>query len=151
MRSEKEREETRRYDVYKDLSYHEYVDQESQSSKRLSQPSQNSKMQSQTKKQPTSKTKFIIQFPNHIRSYIKDVVNVESDGNCGYRVIASMHGYSEDGWPIVHRDLDNEIRDRTRLGLYHNLFGDRYSKARGSLMIDDLSSQPPSFTLEVPS
>ena len=91
------------YDVYRDPSYHEYVDQESQSSKKLSQPSQNSKrlsqpshnskMQSQTKKQATTKNKFITQFPNHIRSYIDDVVNVESDGNCGYRVIASLHGY----------------------------------------------------------
>lgn len=148
------------YDVYRDPSYHEYVDQESQSSKklsqpsqnskRLSQPSQNSKMQSQTKKQATTKNKFIIQFPNHIRSYIEDVVNVESDGNCGYRVIASLLGYGEDGWSLVRRELDNEIRDPTRLSLYQNLFGDQYSKVRESLVIDKLGSQPPNKWLTIP-
>ncbi|KAI5425906.1 hypothetical protein KIW84_031653 [Lathyrus oleraceus] len=63
------------YDVYRDPSYHEYVDKASQSSQRQSQPSQTSKKLKLSKKQP----QFIFQFPNHIRSYIKDVVNVESD------------------------------------------------------------------------
>lgn len=39
--------------------------------------------------------------------YIKDVVNVASDENCGFRVIALLHGYNEDSWPMVHQDLDN--------------------------------------------
>lgn len=64
-----------------------------------------------------------------------------SDGNCGFRVIASLHGYSEDGWPIARRDLENKIRDRTRLSLYHNLFGDQFSKVNASLMIDELGPQ----------
>ncbi|KAI5448433.1 hypothetical protein KIW84_015738 [Lathyrus oleraceus] len=63
------------YDVYRDPSYHEYVDKASQSSQRQSQPSQTSKKIKLSKKQP----QFIVQFPNHIRSYIEDVVNVESD------------------------------------------------------------------------
>ena len=82
------------YDVYRDPSYHEYVDKasqssqrQSQSSQRQSQPSQTSKKIKLSKKQP----QFILQFPNHIRSYIEDVFNVESDGNCGFRVIASLH------------------------------------------------------------
>ncbi|CAK8533254.1 unnamed protein product [Lathyrus sativus] len=103
------------YDVYRDPSYHEYVDQASQSSQMQSQPSQTSKklklsQSSQKKSQPSQASKklklsqssqsskqFILQFPNHIRSYIDDVVNVVSDGNCGFRVIASLHGYGEDG------------------------------------------------------
>lgn len=40
---------------------------------------------------------FTIQFSNHIRSYIEDIVNVASDENCGFIVIASLHGYNEDG------------------------------------------------------
>ncbi|KAI5442679.1 hypothetical protein KIW84_011641 [Lathyrus oleraceus] len=63
------------YDFYRDPSYHEYVDKASQSSQRQSQPSQTSKKIKLSKKQP----QFILQFPNHIRSYIEDVVNVESD------------------------------------------------------------------------
>jgi hypothetical protein len=60
------------YDVYMDPSYHEYIDKASQSSQRQSQPSQTSKKLKLSKKQP----QFTLQFPNHIRSYIEDVVNV---------------------------------------------------------------------------
>ncbi|CAK8579369.1 unnamed protein product [Lathyrus sativus] len=41
--------------------------------------------------------------------YIDDVVNVVSDGNCGFRVISSLHRYGEDGWLMVLRDLGLEI------------------------------------------
>ncbi|XP_058751628.1 uncharacterized protein LOC131624886 [Vicia villosa] len=43
------------YDVYRDPSYHEYVDESSQSSQRQYQPSHTSKKQSQSKKQSPSK------------------------------------------------------------------------------------------------
>ncbi|KAI5413165.1 hypothetical protein KIW84_057678 [Lathyrus oleraceus] len=90
-----------KYDVYRDPSYHEYVDKASQSSQRQPQPSQTSKKLKLSKKQP----QFTLQFPNHIRSYIEDVVNVESDGNCGFRVIASLHGYGEDGWSMIYVNM----------------------------------------------
>ncbi|CAK8537340.1 unnamed protein product [Lathyrus sativus] len=69
------------YDVYRDPSSHEYVNQASQTLKRQSQPSQTLKKHSQSKKQ-LMLHQFSLQFPNHIRSYIKYVVNVASDGNC---------------------------------------------------------------------
>ncbi|CAK8532945.1 unnamed protein product [Lathyrus sativus] len=131
------------YDVYRDPSYHEYVDQASQSSQMQSQPSQTSKklklsQSSQKKSQPSQASKklklsqssqsskqFILQFPNHIKSYIDDVVNVVSDGNCGFRVITSLHGYGEYGWPMVRRDLGLEIIYNERSSLYVNLFTDQ--------------------------
>ncbi|KAI5439944.1 hypothetical protein KIW84_025343 [Lathyrus oleraceus] len=134
------------YDVYRDPSYHEYVDKASQSSQRQSQPSQTSKKIKLSKKQP----QFIVQFPNHIRSYIEDVVNVESDGNCGFRVIASLHGYGEDGWSMVRRELGLELIDKDRSTLYDKLFSNRLSAVRESLMIESFGSQPPEKWMSLP-
>ncbi|KAI5417739.1 hypothetical protein KIW84_042378 [Lathyrus oleraceus] len=134
------------YDVYRDPSYHEYIDKASQSSQRQSQPSQTSKKLKLSKNQP----QFILQFPNHIRSYIEDVVNVESDGNCGFRVIASLHGYGEDGWPMVRRELGLEIIDKDRSTLYDKLFSNRLSEVREPLMIESFGSQPPEKWLTLP-
>ncbi|CAK8575028.1 unnamed protein product [Lathyrus sativus] len=148
------------YDVYRDPSYHEYVDKASQSSQRQSQPSQASKklklsQSSQRQSQPSQKQsqsskQFISQFPNHIRSYIEDVVNVVSYGNCGFRFIASLHGYSEDGWPIVHRDLGLEIIHKERSSLYDNLFGNRLTEVKEYLMIEAFDPQPLQKWLTLP-
>ncbi|KAI5394304.1 hypothetical protein KIW84_061117 [Lathyrus oleraceus] len=84
------------------------------------------------------------------RSYIEDVVNVESDGNCGFRVIASLHGYGEDGWPMVRRELGLEIIDKDGSTLYDKLFSNRLSEVRESLMIESFGSQPPEKWLSLP-
>ncbi|CAK8538509.1 unnamed protein product [Lathyrus sativus] len=157
-----------RYDVCRDPSYHEYVDHASQSSQMQSQPSQTSKKlklsQTSQKKSQTSQAskklklsqssqsskQFIIQFPNHIRSYIDDVVNVVSDGNCGFRVIASLHGFGEDGWPMVRRDLGLEIIHNETSSLYANLFTDLLAVVREYLMIEEFGPQPPHKWLTLP-
>lgn len=95
------------YDVYCDPSYHEYVDHEKYSSKKYSKRSC-SQLSQTSKKKPCNK--FIVQFPDYIRPFSDDIVDVNSDGNYGLRVIASLHGYCEDGWTMVRRDLDNEIK-----------------------------------------
>lgn len=96
---------------------------------------------SQTSKKKPSK-KFILQFPDHIRPFINDIVDVKSDGNYGFIVIASLHGHGEDGWPMVRRDLENEIKG-SKSSLYEKLFGSRLSEVTESLMISSLGSQPP--------
>ncbi|KAI5419464.1 hypothetical protein KIW84_043584 [Lathyrus oleraceus] len=78
----------------RDPSYHEYVDKASQSSQRQSQPSQTSKKIKLSKKQP----QFIVQFPNHIRSYIEDVVNVESDAVRESLMIESFGSQPPEKW-----------------------------------------------------
>ncbi|KAI5390399.1 hypothetical protein KIW84_075642 [Lathyrus oleraceus] len=84
------------------------------------------------------------------RSYIEDVVNVESYGNYGFRVIASLHGYGEDGWSMVHRELGLEIIDKDRSTLYDKLFSNRLLEVRESLMIESFGSQPPEKWLTLP-
>ncbi|XP_058760194.1 uncharacterized protein LOC131633498 [Vicia villosa] len=137
------------YDVYRDPSGFEYADQASQSSQIQSQASQTSRKQSQSKKHSQPKNQdFTLQFPCHIRPYITEIVNIESDGNCGIRAIASFHGYSEDGWSMVRRDLDMEIREKK--DLYERLFGSRLSEVRNGLMIDNVGFQPPEKWLSLP-
>ncbi|CAK8543609.1 unnamed protein product [Lathyrus sativus] len=121
----------------------------SQSSQKKSQPSQASKKLKLSQSSQSSK-QFILQFPNHIRSYIDDVVNVVSDGNCGFRVIDSLHGYGEDGWPMVRRDLGLEIIHNEKSSLYANLFTDQLAVVRESLMIEEFGPQPPHKWLTLP-
>ncbi|XP_058725644.1 PKS-NRPS hybrid synthetase cheA-like [Vicia villosa] len=137
------------YDVYRDPSGFEYVDQASQSSQKQSQASQTSRKQSQSKKQSQAKDEdFTLQFPCHIRPYITEIVNVVADGNCGFRAIASWHGYSEDGWAMVRRDLDMELREKK--DLYERLFGLSLSEVRNGLLIDHVGFQPPEKWLTLP-
>jgi len=175
------------YDVYRDPSCWEYVDNEysdSQgSSKRLctqsSQPSQKQSSQKQpsqpslklpSQKQPSQKIpsqpshklpsqkllsqtqqefhRLLVQFPEHIHPYIEDIVNVNPDGNCGFRAIALLLGYGEEGWPIVRRELDNEMRANT--SLYEKLFGNCLQQVRDSLKISGLGFQPKERWLTIP-
>ncbi|XP_058752962.1 PKS-NRPS hybrid synthetase cheA-like isoform X1 [Vicia villosa] len=137
------------YDVYRDPSGFEYADQASQCSQKQSQASQTSRKQSQSKKQSQAKDEdFTLQFPCHIRPYITEIVNVVADGNCGFRAIASWHGYSEDGWAMVRRDLDMELREKK--DLYERLFGLSLSEVRNGLLIDHVGFQPPEKWLTLP-
>ncbi|XP_045810534.1 uncharacterized protein LOC123904975 [Trifolium pratense] len=128
------------YDVYRDPSYFEHVEreygdsqgtskrlctQQSQSSqKELSQPSQKQQSQpsqkqlSQMSKKLTSQ-KYLGQFPDHMHPHIVDIADVLEDGNCGFRAVASLLGYTEEGWSIVRRELDEELRNcwRCMIGL----------------------------------
>ncbi|CAK8573991.1 unnamed protein product [Lathyrus sativus] len=109
------------YGVYRDPSYHECVDQ-------ACQPSQTSKKSqpsqaSQKKSQPSQASK---------------------------KVIASLHGYGEDGWPMVRPDLGLEIIHNERSSLYVNLFTDQLAVVRESLMIDAFGPQPPHKWLTLP-
>jgi hypothetical protein len=150
------------YDVYREPSYFEHVDKEYEdsqgSSKRVctqqSQPSQPSSSQKQpsqkqpyqpssSQKQPSQKQlshkqptkKYLEQFPKSIHPYIVDIVDVEPDGNCGFRAIASLLRYRVDGWPIVRRELDNELRNN--ISLYEKLFGEGLKVVRDSLLMSD--------------
>ncbi|XP_058768863.1 uncharacterized protein LOC131642659 [Vicia villosa] len=107
------------YDVYRDPSGYGYVDQAHSSLLRylkrlcsqLSQTSKNKEFD-----------KYIVQFPDYIRPFIDDIVDVRDDGNCGFRAIASLHGYGTDGWSMIRRDLEKEIIS-PRSKLYEDLFG----------------------------
>ncbi|VVA36899.1 PREDICTED: PKS-NRPS hybrid synthetase [Prunus dulcis] len=52
---------------------------------------------------------FVDAFPQPLRSYIHHVKDVAADGHCGYRAIAALLRYGEDGWVQARRDLLNEL------------------------------------------
>ncbi|XP_058742469.1 uncharacterized protein LOC131614956 [Vicia villosa] len=83
------------------------------------------------------------------RPFIDDFVDVRDDGNCGFRAIASLHGYGTDGWSMVRRDLEKEIIG-PRSKLYEDLFGERLPTVRSSLVIETLGQQPPNKWMTLP-
>jgi len=41
--------------------------------------------------------------------FIKEVIDVNADGNCGYRCIAALLGMGEESWSLVQMDLYKEL------------------------------------------
>ncbi|GFS38078.1 hypothetical protein Acr_00g0055500 [Actinidia rufa] len=74
---------------------------------------------------------YIDCFPASLRQYIRNVKDVASDGNCGFRAIAGLMGIGEeDGWVQVRRDLLTEL----------NLHVDDYKRMYGGQQgIDELT------------
>ncbi|GFS36645.1 hypothetical protein Acr_00g0047190 [Actinidia rufa] len=57
------------------------------------------------------------------RAYISHTVDVQPDGHCGFRAIAALVGYSEEGWSQVRLELIEEIQQKK--DLYDQLYPDR--------------------------
>ncbi|KAL5153091.1 Protein FAR1-RELATED SEQUENCE 5 [Glycine soja] len=121
----------------RDPSYWEYVDvfhsvQSSNSpikrSASCSEPSQ-----------PTRIIPMLDQFAPFIQGFIRDVVDVKADGNCGYRSIAALLGMGEDSWPLVCNELIKELGRWSHE--YMNLFGgiERFEQLKLSLLVDGFS------------
>ena len=79
------------------------------------------------------------QFYGNIHLYISGIVDVRSDGHCGYWEVAALLGIGKGSWPLVHNNLHKE------LGLWHdecaNIFGGygRFYQIKQSLLIDHVS------------
>ncbi|KAL5184779.1 Protein FAR1-RELATED SEQUENCE 6 [Glycine soja] len=121
----------------RDPSYWEYVDAFH------SVQSSNSPMkQSASCSQPPQPTRIIPmldQFASFFQGFIRDVVNVKADGNCGYRSIAALLGMGEDSWPLVRNELIKELGRWSHE--YMNLFGgtERFEQLKLSLLVDGFS------------
>ncbi|KAH1249253.1 Protein FAR1-RELATED SEQUENCE 5 [Glycine max] len=59
--------------------------------------------------QPTRIIPMLDQFAPFIQGFIRDVVDVKADGNCGYRSIAALLGMGEDSWSLVRNELIKEL------------------------------------------
>lgn len=59
--------------------------------------------------------------------------NVDADGNCGFRTIAGLMGFGEDGWLQVRKDLLQELHAHAHIDHYKSLFG-------GQERVDDLTT-----------
>ncbi|KAH1243401.1 hypothetical protein GmHk_07G020485 [Glycine max] len=79
------------------------------------------------------------QFAPFIQGFIRDVVDVKADGNCGYRSIAILLGMGEDSWPLVRNELIKELGRWSHE--YMNLFGgtERFEQLKLSLLVDGFS------------
>ena len=49
------------------------------------------------------------QFHPVTHPFIKEVIDVNADGNCEYRCIASLLGLGEESWSLVRMDLYKEL------------------------------------------
>ncbi|KAL5146567.1 putative protein FAR1-RELATED SEQUENCE 10 [Glycine soja] len=89
--------------------------------------------------QPTRIIPMLDQFAPFIQGFIRDVVDVKADGNCGYRSIATLLGIGEDSWLLVHNELIKELGRWSHE--YMNLFGgtERFEQLKLSLLVDGFS------------
>ncbi|GFZ06530.1 hypothetical protein Acr_18g0007000 [Actinidia rufa] len=66
---------------------------------------------------------YIEKLPVALQRYISHTVDVQPDGHCGFRAIAALIGYGEEGWAQVRFDLMEEIQQNKYL--YDQLYPDR--------------------------
>ncbi|KAH1226271.1 hypothetical protein GmHk_11G032976 [Glycine max] len=90
--------------------------------------------------QPTRIIPMLDQFAPFIQGFIRDVVDVKADGNCGYRSIAALLGMGEDSWSLVRNELIKELGRWSHE--YMNLFGGtkRFEQLKLSLLVDGFSN-----------
>ncbi|RZC29485.1 Aquaporin PIP1-2 [Glycine soja] len=121
----------------RDPSYLEYVDA-FHSVQSCNSPVKRSASCSQPP-QPTRIIPMLDQFASFFQGFIRDVVDVKADGNCGYRSIAALLGMGEDSWPLVRNELIKELGRWSHE--YMNLFGgtERFEQLKLSLLVDDFS------------
>ena len=79
------------------------------------------------------------QFAPFIQGFIKDVVDVKADCNCGYHSIAALLGMGEEAWPMVRNELIKELGKWSHD--YFIFFGgtQRFEQLRMSLHVDGFS------------
>ncbi|PSS09569.1 Zinc finger SWIM domain-containing protein, partial [Actinidia chinensis var. chinensis] len=63
---------------------------------------------------------YIEKLPVDLQRYISHTVDVQPDGHCGFRAIAALIGYSEEGWSQVRLELIEEIQQNK--DLYDQLY-----------------------------
>ncbi|KAI7936488.1 hypothetical protein MJO29_015791 [Puccinia striiformis f. sp. tritici] len=68
-----------------------------------------------------TKGRYALQIPPDLQPYITQVFDPTADGNCGFRCIARVLGYKEDGWFQVRQELLKEATNH--LAAYSKLQG----------------------------
>ena len=79
------------------------------------------------------------QFFPFIHDFIHNIVDVKTDGNYGYQLVASLLGMGENSWSLVCNHLLKELDKFSND--YIKLFGgmDRFKELRMSLLVDGLT------------
>lgn len=68
----------------------------------------------QTSVRLSSYDTYIGHFSYGIRPFIQHIIDIEADGNCGFRTIAALLGLEEDGWLQVRNNLLQELDSYTQ-------------------------------------
>ncbi|KAH1248332.1 hypothetical protein GmHk_06G018027 [Glycine max] len=89
--------------------------------------------------QPTRIIPMLDQFAPLFQGFIRDVVDVKANGNCGYRSIVALLGMGEDSWLLVRNELIKELGRWSHE--YMNLFSgtERFEQLKLSLLVDGFS------------
>ena len=61
------------------------------------------------KKKSLKSNPFVNEFPVALQSYIHHIKDVALDGNCGFRTLADLMGFGENGWFQMRNDMLNEF------------------------------------------
>ncbi|XP_028071173.1 uncharacterized protein LOC114273561 [Camellia sinensis] len=64
---------------------------------------------------------YVDALPVGLKPYIRLIKDVDADGNCGFRAIAGLIGFTEAEWGQVRRDLLQELH--THIDHYTHLYG----------------------------
>ncbi|XP_058780962.1 uncharacterized protein LOC131655076 [Vicia villosa] len=102
-------------------------------------------------KQPSinsTRAKYLSQFPAFFHPYIDDIVDVEPDGNCGFRYISSTLGSGEEACYDVQRQLYTQIQQHAYL--FFKLFYDTVSDVSNSLLVKHLGFQGKEKWMTIP-
>ncbi|XP_057485845.1 uncharacterized protein LOC130772121 [Actinidia eriantha] len=66
---------------------------------------------------------YIEKLPVALQRYISHTIDVQADGHCGFRAIAALIGYGEEGWSQVRFELMEEIQQNK--DLYDHFYPDQ--------------------------
>jgi len=74
-----------------------------------------------------------------VHNSIENIVDVKTDGNCGYHEIVALLGMCEYSWSLVRNHLLKELAKWS--DEYINLLGgiDKFKELKRSLLVDGLS------------
>ncbi|KAL5141571.1 hypothetical protein HKD37_09G024889 [Glycine soja] len=121
----------------RDPSYWEYVD--AYHSVQNSNTSVRPNASSFEPPKPARMIPMLDQFPPFMHGFIEDVVDVKTDGSCGYRSVFALLRMGEECWAMMRNKLIKEIGKWSQD--YIKILGgtERYEQLRLSLHVDGLS------------
>lgn len=121
----------------RDPSYFEVVDSQVESN-----TADNADDNAATKGKRPKSLLYAEDLPAGYLPFIGEVVNVVSDGNCGYRVISRQVYSSEGEWPIIRIHCYQELV--AHMQLYAEMFGsETYAKLLASTTVDQMDRFQP--------
>lgn len=83
---------------------------------------------------------YLHQIPLEMRAFVTDIVDVRSDGNCGYRCVAALLGLGESRWSEIRTQLYDELYEHQ--SMYDKVFVEH---GRSSVILKSLLHEDEDF------